>query len=192
MLRKIVLIMLMMFTASVCHSKALAGDDGFWPWGERVDFPWQEIQGQWIAENNLYTTLFNFSVTRIEDSGERILNVVQLNPHKPNQILARGVGYETDKKIVRAMMKIEDTSSHYRIYVHAYTKKEKPTDQVGPGEVIKVLSISLVCPISADDVVHLVLSKVSSRVVKANKVSLKNFDFKKYEREVLSATCGVR
>lgn len=148
--------------ATVPSFGPFSGGDGIFPWGDRVPFPWQDMQGTWIAENDDYSVMFSFAVTRVE-AGERLLNLVQLNPDRPSEVLAKGVGYEADN-IVRAVLRKDTKSPFFRVYVHAYTpKKDKHNAN---KEVIKILSISPLCATSDNEIMHFVLRKVSSKPTK--------------------------
>lgn len=94
------------------------GDDWVIPLDSPLPFPWQEIEGIWKVESAKFSSLFSFEV-QYDCDQRKILTVIQLEPGT-RRVLAKGIGYMSVTREVRAAMSTNDNHS-YILNVGAYS-----------------------------------------------------------------------
>jgi hypothetical protein len=173
MLRHILLAALLIFS-SVGHAQVLSSDEEGsimptgdnrpvpWPWSQAQPFPWEDISGLWKVEQDDYVSYFAFKVVK-QASGGRQLLVRQIDG-ETRRVLATGVGFERDQIILAQMTSCGGTT--YRLKLTSFKREDSPQPPVMgnlyTGSVM-VLSIGDLAARTTNDMVHLQLTKVSSR-----------------------------
>ena len=91
-----------------------------WPWGSEAPFPWEKIEGKWMAYNNSEYTYFAFEEMESSTSS-RLLRVYQVDPYT-NKRVAEGTGFETDRQVIAIMRGI--CGDTYRVSIRAYVDRD--------------------------------------------------------------------
>jgi hypothetical protein len=105
---------------------AQAKDDLFpWPWGTECPFPWQEIEGSYLVhgpKGGPYNRhVVSFEVIEQQQSGKKHLLVKQFD--RRGYMVASGKAYsQKDQRIVRGILKSEETGRNYVVMVRTYAK----------------------------------------------------------------------
>ncbi|WP_413585676.1 hypothetical protein [Bdellovibrio sp. HCB274] len=172
MLRHILLAALLIFS-SVGHANPSQEEGGIiptgdnrpipWPWSAAQPFPWDDIQGLWRVEQDDYVSYFAFKVVKEKTSGGRQLMVRQIDG-ETRRVLAEGVGFEREKIILAQMTSCG--GSTYRLKLTSFNLENSPQPP-GLGNLYKnsvmVLSLGSLEARTTSEMIHLQLSKVSSR-----------------------------
>lgn len=114
-----------------------------WPFGQELAFPWDDIQGLWLAEGEGFAAYFSLRVTVEKEAGVRILKIKQLDAATCKTV-ATGVGIEQDS-VVRAQMTAREGRT-FRVSFRAFDPDVSPEPML-PGAFRKhnnvmVLSVS--------------------------------------------------
>lgn len=95
-----------------------------WPWGLEMPFPWSFVQGVWNAQKGEFKSYFSFRVVQPAQHGFlRKLEVRQIDP-LTCEVLAEGVGFETDRVVRAQMTTVEGLS--FRVTLRAFHEKSIP------------------------------------------------------------------
>jgi len=87
------------------------------PMGKMIVFPWENMSGTWMIQNEATNVFFSFQVQRAVGGG-RLLRVTQLD-RNTRTILAQGVGIaDQEGKVVRAVMK--GLAGNFMVFVRVF------------------------------------------------------------------------
>lgn len=129
------------------HFKFFENPQGgdYWPWGKEVEFPWDSIQGVWVAKSFVgLSTYFSFQVAK--NNGRNILKITQYARFTCD-LIAQGVGYEA-QRVVKAKLKGPQHKSN--IQIHFF----KRSDVIGSDDTDDQLD-------NSDDIMAVVMVKSS-------------------------------
>lgn len=144
-----------------------------WPWGHEQPFPWAEIKGLWKIENSDYDSYFTFKVVRHKQTGNRQLEVRQVDAHTC-EVIANGPGYERGR-VVRAQM-THLSGAVFRLAITAFRQADLPKDAViPPGDAIMPVMVVSIADLDSNGALdfHAQIVKVSDSINLRNCVNIK-------------------
>jgi hypothetical protein len=126
----IILISILMMTASALEPVAGSDDPVPWPFANHCPFPWQEISGLWkvVEPGGEPSDFFEFTTGGMTQSGSRIVEIRRFRSDLRAIATGRGIS-PADQRIVRfAMVNLEPKASEeasYTVFVGNYVEKSK-------------------------------------------------------------------
>ena len=129
------------------------GPEVVFPLKAQMPFPWNSIEGTWLAQSGNFNALYSFKI-QSNAQHSRILTVVHLDPGS-HRVLAQGIGLTgDDPRVVRAGMVSQGGT--YWLMIRAFQDGR-------PGHANEVVTLLTIRPYNAanEDELHVVLKKVS-------------------------------
>jgi len=112
-----------------------------WPWRLAQPFPWSDIQGIWKVEKDNFVSYFALKVINQKDTGERVLQVKQLDANSC-KVIGEGAGFERDQMVLAQMT--DETGVTYRLSFTAFKKEDSPQPPlVGDSSIDSVMVLSV-------------------------------------------------
>lgn len=81
-----------------CDKASILGDFDHFPWSLAKPFPWNDIQGTWVADDNGAPMYFTFRIVRTAATVRQLV-VVQYRDLKSCDIVAKGVGRQSYNQV---------------------------------------------------------------------------------------------
>lgn len=112
-----------------------------YPWGMETPFPWKNVQGVWTTNIGSMSTYYTFEVVGQSYSKDKQLLIKQYDL-KTCDIVAVGVGVESENKTIWAHMKPMFLPKPYRLGLRSFSADVLPKYLPNVNGRVMVMSIS--------------------------------------------------